>query len=114
LALRSGGDAMERHRLRRTALDDPPIEGRSRHEVALSPLAVEILKDCPHGGEYVFGSQSGRKVTSFAYAVAQLKERVTVENWPPHDLRRSAATGMARLGVPKGRFRAQETARSDQ
>jgi integrase len=78
----------------------PKSKSGHAHEIPLSPLAVEILKGCKRG-EYVFASKAGTMLTDFSDAITAIKKRVPVTNWRVHDLRRSAATGMARLGVPK-------------
>lgn len=71
------------------------------HEVPLSPQAVVILADAPRvaGRTYAFGSGSG-PFSGFSKAKGKLDARVAIaEPWRIHDLRRTAATGMARLGA---------------
>jgi integrase len=82
------------------------------NEVPLSPAAVSILKALPsfadHG--YVFPSinGSGRPVSGFSKAKARLDKAIAAElaptngampAWRLHDLRRSAASGMAQLSI---------------
>ncbi len=76
--------------------DSPP------HELPLSPAALEILTSLPRAqGSLVFPSPADRNrpVSGFSRA----KERATrlsgVIDWRTQDLRRTAAVGMARLGV---------------
>ncbi|GIK49589.1 MAG: integrase [Alphaproteobacteria bacterium] len=90
------------------------------HAVALAPRAVEILtarrKKAPKNAKYVFPAQRGghahlsgfghMKYTLDALMLAELRkdadepERIVLPNWRLHDLRRTAATGMAALGHP--------------
>ena len=71
------------------------------HDVPLSPLAVEILEGLPRfAGPYVFSTTNGEgPVSGFSKAKARVVESSGVTEWRLHDLRRSAATSMARLGV---------------
>ena len=72
------------------------------HAVPLAPLARELLAVVPAAGDYVFGA---RPPTGFSRAKAQLDAAVSklagapIERWVLHDLRRTAASGMQRLGV---------------
>jgi integrase len=65
------------------------------HVVPLSSHALEIIGE-PEG-ELVFGNCPPVNVTS---AIYKAKERFDIAQWTPHDLRRTALTGMAKLGVP--------------
>lgn len=79
------------------------------HEVPLSNMAIEILESIPNMGDYVFTSSSERPFENFSrdkrVLDSKLKERRAENGQPPmppwtiHDLRRTAASGMARLGV---------------
>jgi len=82
------------------------------NEVPLSPAAVAILRAVPSlGGDgYVFPSLngSGRPVSGFSKVKARLDKAIAAElaatngalpPWRLHDLRRSAASGMAQLGI---------------
>ena len=75
--------------------------GRS-HQVPLSPLALDILNGLPRfNGPYVFTTTSGeRSVSAFSKAKLRLNEFAGVADWWLHDLRRTAASGMAKLGTP--------------
>ncbi len=100
-----------------------------RHEVPLSPGAVELLKDLPERGDLFFAAMSIRKKgdetprhisgwSNFKTALdkkaveimtkeeAELAEKerrpsreVSLPAFTLHDLRRTAASGMARLGI---------------
>jgi integrase len=70
------------------------------HRVPLSPLAAELVANAPHKGEVLF---PGRDQTSpfkgWSRAVEDVQRISTTEGWTPHDLRRTCASGLARLGV---------------
>jgi integrase len=83
------------------------------NEVPLSPLALAIIKELPRfGGEdLVFSASNGSGQPASGYSKAKLRldrmiaARRAAEGFPEmpewwlHDLRRTAASGMARLGV---------------
>lgn len=89
------------------------------HEVPLSALAQEVLAGVPRiGGEYVFSTTGRSPVTGFSKAKARLdtliwlarQKTATVAGadpdavtslpaWRLHDLRRTVASGMARLRI---------------
>ncbi len=80
------------------------------HEVPLSDAAVTILQSIPKVGirpGYVFTTSGERHVTGFSRAKTRLDARIfsdagreaTAADWRFHDLRRTAASGMARLGI---------------
>lgn len=70
--------------------------------VPLSVPALAIVEGLPkwNGGDFLLSTTAGRRpVSGFSKAKARLDELSKVEGWTLHDLRRSAATHMARLGV---------------
>lgn len=70
------------------------------HEVPLSPLATEIITGLKHVDEYVFaGRKLGRPLAGFSRAKASIDKISGVKGWRLHDLRRTAGTNMAQLGV---------------
>ena len=72
------------------------------HEVPLSDLALDIIQSAPRRDDrdMLFGSGYGA-FSGWSKAKVQLDARLgpKVAPWRIHDLRRSAATGMAKLGV---------------
>ena len=71
-------------------------------EVPLSPLAIEILEALPRqSGSYIFTTTGGElPVSGFSKAKKGLEKLVDFDEWRIHDVRRTGATNMARLGVP--------------
>ena len=86
------------------------------HDVPLSPAAVEVLSRVPRfdGAGYVFTTNGRTPVSGFSRAKSALDARMAtilaeggpgsgdasqLQPWRFHDLRRTAATGMARLGI---------------
>lgn len=71
------------------------------HVVPLAPQVVAILASIPRfDTQFVFPARRGeRGVSGFSKWKQELDDRSGVREWRLHDLRRTAATGMARLGV---------------
>jgi integrase len=63
------------------------------HTVHLSSLATEVLAEVPHRGDRLF---TGNNIDGIK---ARLEAAVGAGDWTLHDLRRTAVTGMARLGI---------------
>jgi integrase len=74
------------------------------HEVPLSGLALEIIEGVPRlGSGLVFPANrhgSANPVSGFAKMKRRLDKLSSVSDWRLHDARRTAASGMARLGHP--------------
>jgi integrase len=80
---------------------DATKAGRS-HDVPLSDLALDVLSSLPrYTSGYVFPSRDnpGRYVSGFSRAKANCDELAGFDDWRLHDLRRTAGTGMAGLGI---------------
>ena len=74
------------------------------HRVMLSRQAVELLKGRHDlSARWVFPSRGDRPLLQKAIGVAQygVRESCPVKDWTVHDLRRTALTGLARLGCPR-------------
>jgi len=69
-----------------------------QHELPLSKQALAILKRQPHrnSSDFLFGE---RGFNVFGRAKQELDQRLRIAPWHLHDLRRTAATGMAELGI---------------
>jgi integrase len=74
------------------------------HEVPLSPLAMEVIEGLPRRGDALaFPSmrmRSANPVSGFSRAKLRLDKLSSVTGWRVHDLRRTGASGIARLGHP--------------
>jgi integrase len=68
------------------------------HIVPLASPAQELLRGVPRFGDLVFPGLRG-PFKGFWRAKAALDAKSGVTNWRLHDLRRTAATGLQRLGV---------------
>jgi integrase len=64
------------------------------HTVPLSPLAIELIGNAD--SERVFPNNSSLAVSRIIYRV---QDRFGIPHWTVHDLRRTALTGMAKLGI---------------
>ncbi|AJE46148.1 phage integrase [Celeribacter indicus] len=72
--------------------------------VPLSAPALALVEALPkwNGGDFLLSTTGGKRpVSGFSKAKARLDRLSKVEDWTLHDLRRSAATHMARLGIPQ-------------
>ena len=75
----------------------------NKHEVPLSSITLNILNEIPHHDGYVFSTNGGSTPSS---NYGQNKRRLDallpagMPAWRLHDLRRTCATGLAKLGVP--------------
>lgn len=74
------------------------------HEVPLSALAIEVLQALPRfaDGEFVLTTDGGQRPSSNYGANKRRLDRLLPPDFSPwrlHDLRRSVASGMARIGV---------------
>lgn len=74
------------------------------HLVPLSGPVVTMLRDLPRMGEFVFTHDGETHVSGYAKAKSRLDSFITASDakvvpWRLHDLRRTAATHMVRLGV---------------
>ena len=83
------------------------VKNRVAHVVPLSALAVQLFAEAfhrTHHEEFAFANQAtGKPITNQAVARAMSRSLnvLCLSDVTPHDLRRTAATGMARLGVSR-------------
>jgi len=72
------------------------------HEVPLSTPAIALLETLPRFGEFALasGRTGDRPVNGWSRMKRRLDKISGVEDWRLHDIRRTAASGMARLDVP--------------
>jgi integrase len=71
------------------------------HDVPLSVPVLDLLRCVPRfiGSDYVFTTTGKTPVSGYGRAKDRLDDAVGTEGWWYHDLRRTAASGMARIGV---------------
>jgi integrase len=67
------------------------------HTIPLSSAAQTLLNSLPHLGEFVFSG--ARPISDWSALKRRLDGAAGVTNWRIHDLRRTVATGLQRLGV---------------
>ena len=87
--------------------DDTIILGRDRtkageaHSIPLSPHALDIIKQLPRIGpsDFVFTINGRNAVTDLAASKERLDGLTEIPAWHTHDLRRTVATGLQRLGI---------------
>jgi integrase len=77
-------------------------KNRQSHEVPLSEPVLQILRSMPRflGSDYVFTTTGETQISGFSRAKRRVYTAVKTNDWRTHDLRRTAASGMARLGIP--------------
>lgn len=82
-------------------------KAKRAHLVPLPAAALAIIRELPSLGDYVFGTSANTPMRGFAREKKLIdqwlesKEQGLAEPWRFHDLRRSAATHMVRLGIPE-------------
>jgi integrase len=84
------------------ALPPERVKNNKPHEVPLSNATVEILRSLPAApGHLVFTTTGITSPSGFSKAKSRLDAMIEkpLKPWRLHDLRRTAATGMARLGI---------------
>jgi integrase len=75
------------------------VKNDRAHEIPLSAQAVVLIEALPRNSEQYVFSLDGGPIINFGRFKERLDKLCGVQNWTVHDLRRTAASGMARLGV---------------
>ena len=78
------------------------VKNKRKHTVPLSEAAIEIIRGLPPGGkgiDFVFSATGRSPVSGFSRAKDRLDELAEVSDWRLHDIRRTVASGMARLKI---------------
>jgi integrase len=72
------------------------------HILPLSKAAQAVIADLPRivGSDFVFPGHGRKPITNWADAMSQMRGALTIPHFTLHDLRRSCATGLQRLGTP--------------
>lgn len=70
------------------------------HEIPLPPIAISMLEEAPRlaDAELVFTTTGRSPVQGWSKLKARIDARSGVSGWILHDLRRTTATGLARMG----------------
>jgi integrase len=71
------------------------------HEVPLSDLALSIINECPKLDGFVFSAGRGAAPCGWSNAKSRIDKSAPVSGWHLHDLRRTCATNLAKLGVDR-------------
>ena len=71
------------------------------HVVALNGLAIDVLDQVPRivDQDLLFSGNGRTAVSGFSSAKTRLDAMMGAAGWVLHDLRRTATTGLARLGI---------------
>ena len=95
---------MQRSELNGAAWTIPGSRTKNKraHIVPLSPPVTRIMESVPviEDCRFVFSTNGRTPVSGFSKLKRRLDHAMGVSNWRLHDLRRTAATGMAALKVP--------------
>lgn len=77
------------------------VKNDNTHSVPLSDQVIRILKELPRflHSDLVFTTTGKTPVSGFGKIKAKLDDASMVKNWIIHDIRRTAASGMAQLSV---------------
>jgi integrase len=78
------------------------MKNGSMHTVPLPRLALQILETLPQyvGGAFVFSTTAGKKpISGYSKLKVKIDIAVNIAPWSFHDLRRTMATQMAKIGV---------------
>jgi integrase len=76
------------------------VKNDRAHEVPLSPQAVAVIEGSPRISEtYVFSMTGDGPINGFGKPKERLDKLCGFADWTIHDIRRSVASGMARLGI---------------
>jgi integrase len=77
------------------------VKNDSGHEIPLSDQSLAIIETGRRlaGSSFLFTTSGNKPIIGFSKAKAAIDEASGVKDWTLHDLRRTAASGMARLGV---------------
>jgi integrase len=70
------------------------------HDVPLARAAIKIIKALPRiTGEYVFTTNGRTPIRGWSKVKSILDAKTSIPEWRLHDLRRTVATGLQRIGI---------------
>jgi integrase len=72
------------------------------HDIPLSQPALDILASLPRisGSEFVFTTTGDGPIVGWSKVKDALDDSIKIEQWRVHDIRRTVATGLQKLGTP--------------
>lgn len=80
-------------------------EAPAPHVVPLSPLALALAREIHaltgHKGRYVLGGKRPYSPSVLSRAISRAQAHFAIPHFTTHDLRRTAASHMTRLGIPR-------------
>lgn len=85
----------------RITFDGTRTKNGEPHDIALSAAAVQLLKEVPRvsGSDFVFTTNGRSAIGAWSRTKGRLDALAPLPDWRIHDLRRTVATGMQKLGV---------------
>jgi integrase len=76
------------------------VKNNRRHEVPLSDQALRIIQKAPQiSDKHIFSLNGRGPVGGFSERKARLDRMANISSWTVHDLRRTVASGLAKLGT---------------
>jgi integrase len=79
----------------------PDTKNGKSHRVPLSPLALKLLSQLPRHSPYLFPGQDENKPLAAITVNSAMRHIHIIPHFTPHDLRRTAASHMASIGIPR-------------
>jgi integrase len=80
------------------------VKNGKTHRIYLSSLAMKLIDNSTSDADYILESRLKKRPMSSSAMAHALKKRgykhMGIDHFVPHDLRRTAATGIAKLGYP--------------
>ena len=75
-------------------------KNKRQHTVPLSRQALEIIQTAPRiSDKYVFCANGSQPLGGFSWRKIRLDQLAKIKTWSVHDIRRSVASGLAKLGT---------------
>jgi len=77
------------------------MKNRDNHSVPITPAMHEFLSTAENQKGYLFQStrESNQPISGFSKAVKRWKEEANFDGWRLHDLRRTVATNLGKIGI---------------
>jgi integrase len=75
-------------------------QGRG-HEVLLTEAVIDVINSLPHHSDFLFSTTRRSPISGFGRLKERLDKATGVTEWRLHDLRRTAATRMAEMQIPR-------------